>query len=717
MTRSTLLFLVLCGILHDASAFAAGAEATGCKLKTNEAFRAAASYTLPDGTVRVVTGDGVARLVSEFNREFVKLHPAIRFELQSGQGVSAMDGLTAGVSAFAVLPRAAWPMERRPFRQAHGYEAAGIVIGRVGFVQSGRPNPPAAYVNSLNPLRGITLEQLGRIVTSGAPDGDISHWRQLTLAGNWAERRIHVYGRRDDGTALTGLRHEIWQARPLAPHFEPLHDDGSIIAAIAEDPYGIAILGTALSQPIPHKVRFLPLAAREGGEFSDGSYEEVLEGKYPLAPFLHVYFDRQPGKPLDPMLDEYLQFMLSEPGQGILSGFSSREEGFVPLAPGEVSLEMAKLHSGSPQEVEKTSDWSVRGRPLPASQRPPASLDEALLAYQPAPSITLQGEISGSAPTILPDLAKRWVSGFRQYHPDARITIDPPFEAPQGSKSAQLSAFLDGKLEFAFLTRIMTQSDKTAFRRAHGTDPIVIPVSGGSFNHFGFVDAVAVVVHQSNPIEQLTLEQLDAVYSSTRRRGGSPITKWGELGLSGAWATRPIHVLGIPPSIAEESARAAFVRERILDVGGTKGAWRVPDGSDAPPNQSIEAAVSNDPCAIGFTGLGHLRAGLKALGLAENGTPAVFPTYESVADWEYPLAREIYMVLSRPREASRGEFLGEFLKYILSRDGQGTVAAQGVFLPLRQAQVNESLKFLRAANLGHDNRDSGVGLAISRARP
>ena len=348
-------------------------------------------------------------------------------------------------------------------------------------------------------------------------------------------------------------------------------------------------------------------------------------------------------------------------------------------------------------------DGTDHGRPLPVPHRLQPALDAALQAYEPDPALTLRGHLAGSAPSILPDLVRRWAAGFREYYPDAEITIDPPFEAPQGVMSVRLAEFLEGKLEFAFLSRIMTQSDESLFRRAHGYDPIVIPVSGGSYDHFGFVDTVAVVVNRSNPVDELTLAQLDALFSSTRHRGGSRISRWGELGLSGVWARRPIHVLGVPGSIAGESARAAFIRERILDVGDRQGAWRADEGSAAVDGLTMEAAVSKDPCAIGFTGLGHLRAGLKVLGLSENGAPAVYPTYENVADWAYPLTREIYIVLSRPEKPSHAALLGEFLKYILSRNGQQAVLAQGVYLPLRQAQVNRSLQILHDAKFGNES--------------
>jgi phosphate transport system substrate-binding protein len=686
----TLVYSILCGVLLQGSAVAGEGSIR---------------------TIRIVADANAGPFLSAIDDEFERLHLDTRILLQTGRGISPIDGLTAGVSDLAVSSRAAWPMERRPFRQAYGYETTDVVIGRVGFVRQGRPNPPAAYVNSRNPLRGITLDQLGRIFTSGAAAGDISHWRQLGLGGAWAGRRIHAYGRRDDGTELTGLRHQFWEGRPLTLQYEPLRDDKSVIDAVEQDPFGIAVLGTADWRSEASGVRLLALAAKDGAAFSDGTYTQVLEGRYPLSPELHVYLNHPPGATaLDATLHAYLSFMLSERGQRLLKNFSTHD-GLVPLTPGEVSREEARLQAiATPGTQVNLSDWSENGRPLPEPHGPRPALDPALKDYVPDPDNTHTGMLSGSAPPILPGLAREWAAGFRIFHPTARIRIDPPFEAPQGSMSRQLSAFLQGRLEFAFLSRIMTRADETAFRRAHGYDPIVIPVSGGSFDHYGFVDTVVVIVNPANPVEALTLQQLDAMFSRTRYRGGAAATRWGDVGLGGAWASHPIHVLGMPPSTAEESARAAFVRERILDFRGRQGAWRDPERSEVPSYRTIEAGVSKDPCAIGFTGLGHVQAGLKVLGLGQNGA-VVFPTRESVSNWEYPLTRQIYIVLSRPQRSSQATLLGEFVKYILSRNGQEAVLDQGVFLPLRQAQATESLQILRAANLGRGDSRIAAGQA------
>src|SRR6266513_683074 len=123
---------------------------------------------------------------------------------------------------------------------------------------------------------------------------------------------------------------------------------------------------------------------------------------------------------------------------------------------------------------------------------------------------------------------------------------------------------------------------------AHGFDPLQIPVSAGSFRHFGFVDAVVVVVNESNPLRGLTLAQLDAIFSGSRHRGHErSVATWDELGVR-EWAGKPVHVVGNGAWKGEESARATFFRERVMDSEGKRGDWR-DDGRMADAGDAIVA--------------------------------------------------------------------------------------------------------------------------------
>lgn len=340
--------------------------------------------------------------------------------------------------------------------------------------------------------------------------------------------------------------------------------------------------------------------------------------------------------------------------------------------------------------------WAREGRPLPEPEWLQPRLDKDLPAYQPCSAQPLQGTYEGSASAIMPQLVHAWLTGFHARQPGVSISVPPPYLAPQGDLSPPMHRFLDGASDFAFVSRNMMASDVAAFRHAHGIAPQAIPVVGGAYRHFGFVDAIGVVVNDANPVKGLTLAQLDAVFSRTRLRGHGPVRTWGDLGLV-EWSDKPVHVVGATAwKGPEDSARAMVVRERVLSMGPLQGLWR-----DDVPVKGTEADVPNqvaaDPYAIGFTGMGHLAAGIKTVPLAlDAGKPFVDATYENVALARYPLSRVADIVLTRWPGRPLDPALREFVRFILSREGQQIALDQGVMLPLRASQVNDARRLLAA---------------------
>ncbi len=257
---------------------------------------------------------------------------------------SGIGGLTANVSAFAPMGREAWPTDVSGFREFFGYEPFDIRIGYDGFgPRPKRKTPPAIYVNRKNPLAGLTTAQVTRIFTTGAVDGDITHWNQLGLTGEWAKRAIHVYGPRDDGGLATSTRETKMNKLPFTRRYEALPKGADIINALANDVYGIAFVPFIDAQALTTNVKVLPLAAKEGGPFADASYENVAAGRYPYSPHLHIYVNRAPGKPLDPFVKEYLRLVLSREGQAIIEAQKDSDEGYVPLSGSDLATELAKL--------------------------------------------------------------------------------------------------------------------------------------------------------------------------------------------------------------------------------------------------------------------------------------------------------------------------------------------------------------------------------------
>ena len=301
-----------------------------------------ANYLLPDGSIYLAGNDSMKAMLTGFNELFLKTHPGFKFKMLLKDTSTALGGLTAGAAAFALIDREAWTLEVRPFRQLYGYEPTDIHISRNGYRASGRTNPPAIYVNARNPIAGLTIEQVARVFTTGGGKGDLTHWNQLGLTDKWADRVIHVYGPRDDGGFATAMRHDKMGGFPFARRYEPLPKDADIIRAVADDPYGIALVGFFDSRNLPPEVKMVPLTEGGGASYSTGDYRDVLDGKYPFTPYLHLYVNRTPGKPLDPFVKEYARLILSREGQAII-GAQKNIAGYVPLSAREVAEELAKL--------------------------------------------------------------------------------------------------------------------------------------------------------------------------------------------------------------------------------------------------------------------------------------------------------------------------------------------------------------------------------------
>jgi phosphate transport system substrate-binding protein len=247
-----------------------------------------------------------------------------------------------------------------------------------------------------------------------------------------------------------------------------------------------------------------------------------------------------------------------------------------------------------------------------------------------------------------------------------------------------------GDLDFVFVSRELKPDDIKGFKAKFGYDPLSVPVSGGSYRHFGALDAIAFYVNKDNPIEKITFDQLDAMYSSTHHRGGKPITKWGDLGLTGEWADKPVKLYGIKPWNGFEE----FVRQRVLSVGDKRGEWRE-DVAFEKVVFPVAKKVSDDRYGIGYSGIAYIDAGVKVIPVVEKaGAAPQAPTYENVALATYPLSRLTFFNTNKAPGKPLNPALDEFLRFVLSREGQQVVLDQASYIPLRGSQVQSGRALL-----------------------
>lgn len=350
---------------------------------------------------------------------------------------------------------------------------------------------------------------------------------------------------------------------------------------------------------------------------------------------------------------------------------------------GMVEWVVPPLPTNKPQTDAQAEEGRLHGRALPEPEILQPLPDASLPAYQPRKDIQIAGHFKAGASDIMVGLVRLWLEAFRQQYPKFELDLDPPYAGSLGSQE-----LVKGSLDAVFVSRELRPDDITEFKAKFGYDPFSVPISGGSYRHFGFLDAIGIFVHKDNPLETVRFDQFDAIVSTTRHRGGSAITTWGQLGLGGDWADKPIHIYGVKPWNGFEE----FVRQRVLSLPGIRGEWRDDINFDKLVFP-VTGRVAQDRYGIGYGGIAYLDAGVKVLALQEKpGAPAIAPTYENVAKAVYPLSRVMYLNLNKAPGKPLQPALAEFLRFILSQQGQELVVKQGVFIPLRASQATNSLR-------------------------
>ncbi len=341
--------------------------------------------------------------------------------------------------------------------------------------------------------------------------------------------------------------------------------------------------------------------------------------------------------------------------------------------------------SAHPQSDADKKLGMTEGRALPALEILQPSVDAALPDYVNKPKGALTGHYKAAASDVLPRLATLWIKAFEARYPGVKIKLVTPYAGSLGAVE-----LAKGNLDFVFVSRELRPDDIKGFAAHFGYPPLSVPVSGGSYRHFGFLDAVGVIVNRDNPLDRIDYAQLDAIVSTTRAHGGPAISTWGQLGLRGDWADKPIHVYAIKPWNGFEE----FVRQRVLSLGDRRGEWRT-DLNFSETVFPIAGQVAKDKYAIGYTGMAYLDAPVKTLALGETTDgPYYPPSYDAVAHADYPLSRLIYFNVNKTPGKPLPPAIDEFLRFVLSKQGQALVREEGVFVPLRAGQADKARALL-----------------------
>lgn len=296
----------------------------------------------------------------------------------------------------------------------------------------------------------------------------------------------------------------------------------------------------------------------------------------------------------------------------------------------------------------------------PAAARP---VDERLPVYTPTSDVA--GTLSSVGSDTMVNLMTLWAEEFQRIYPNVAIQV-------QGAgSSTSPPALIEGTARFGPMSRRMKAREIEAFEARHGYRPTSIRVA---------VDALAVYVHRDNPLEGISLTELDAIFSTTRRCGHAEhIDRWGQLGLDDGWHDRPIQLFG------RNSVSGTY--GYFKDAALCKGDFRA-DVNEQPGSASVVQAVATSAEAIGYSGIGYRTSGIRPLPLARRpGLPLVDATAENATDGSYPLSRYLYLYIDKRPDTPLTPMEREFVRMVLSRRGQALVVKDGyVPLPVEIAQ-------------------------------
>jgi phosphate transport system substrate-binding protein len=295
-------------------------------------------------------------------------------------------------------------------------------------------------------------------------------------------------------------------------------------------------------------------------------------------------------------------------------------------------------------------------------------VDPAIPAYSQTSGIS--GNLNSIGSDTLNNLMTFWAEGFKKEYPNVNIQIEG-----KGSSTAP-PALIAGTAQLGPMSREMKSSEIDEFEKKFGYKPTAVPVA---------IDALAVFVNKDNPIKGLTMSQLDGIFSSTRKRGGADITTWGQVGLTGDWAAKPMSLYGRNSA----SGTYGFFKEHALEKGDFKSTVKEQPGSSA-----VVQGVATDLGGIGYSGIGYVTSGVKPVPIGEAEGKFTEPTYDNSVSGDYPLARFLYVYVNKAPDKPMDKLTEEFLKFVLSKQGQEIVVKDGYY-PLPKEAVDQSTADLK----------------------
>ena len=297
-------------------------------------------------------------------------------------------------------------------------------------------------------------------------------------------------------------------------------------------------------------------------------------------------------------------------------------------------------------------------------------VDPVLPPYKATSGVS--GNISSVGSDTLNNLMTFWAEQFAKYYPNAKVQIEG-----KGSSTAP-PALIGGTAQLGPMSREMKGTEIDQFEKKYGYKPVGLRTS---------VDALAVFVNKDNPIKCLSLAQVDAAFSKSRRRGAKDdAVTWGQLGLTGEWAAKPVSLYGRNSA----SGTYGFFKEHTLKNGDFKDSVK-----EQPGSASVVQGVTVDRFAMGYSGIGYATAGVRAVPLTEkDGGKCIEATADNAYSGAYPLARFLFVYVNKAPGKPLDPLVREFARLMLSREGQEAVVKDGYFplpAPVAKEELNKVL--------------------------
>jgi phosphate transport system substrate-binding protein len=293
-------------------------------------------------------------------------------------------------------------------------------------------------------------------------------------------------------------------------------------------------------------------------------------------------------------------------------------------------------------------------------------VDSALQPYQRASGVS--GNLNSVGSDTMNNMMTFWAETFRKFYPNVKPQIEG-----KGSGTAP-TALIEGTAQFGPMSRPMNAGEIDRFEAKYGYKPTMLRTS---------YDALAVFVNKDNPIQKLTLAQVEAIFGKSRRRGYKEnITTWGQLGLTGEWAKQPISMYGRNSA----SGTYGFFKEHVLKTGDYKATVK-----EQPGSSSVIQGVAGDRYGIGYSGIGYRTSDVKMVPLAETDAgPFSDGSYADVTSGKYPLWRFLLVYVNHAPNRPLDPLVSEFIKLIYSKEGQEAVVKDG-YMPLSAKQAQDEL--------------------------